>query len=69
MVASTVEPCYKDLLSTKVCLENSKSFGAPMDTPNEKDLDLFVKGNLFWEMNLDQWRKHGSISLIRDYHE
>ena len=43
VVVGTVEPRYRDLLSTKVCLENSKSFGAPMDTPNEKDLDLFVK--------------------------
>ena len=43
VVVGTVEPRYRDLFSTKVCLENSKSFGAPMDTPNEKDLDLFVK--------------------------
>lgn len=43
VVVGTVEPRYRDLLSTRVCLENSKSFGAPMDTPNEKDLDLFVK--------------------------
>ena len=63
VVASTVGPCYKDLLSTKVYLENSQNFGDPMGTSSEKDLDLFTRGNLFWEMNLDQWRKRGSISL------
>ena len=43
VVVGTVEPRYRDLLSTKVCLENSQSFGAPMGTPSERDLDLFVK--------------------------
>ena len=43
VVIGTIEPRYRDLLSTKVCLESSQSFGAPMDTPSERNLDLFVK--------------------------
>lgn len=43
VVVGTVEPRHRDLLSTKVCLENSKSFGGPMGIPNERDLDLFIR--------------------------
>ncbi|MBA7480276.1 hypothetical protein ES707_15725 [subsurface metagenome] len=43
VVVGTVEPRYRDLLSTKVCLENSKSFGGPLGMPNERELDLFIK--------------------------
>ena len=43
VVVGTVELPYRDLFSTKVCLENSRSFGGPMATPNGKELELFVK--------------------------
>ena len=43
VVVGSVAPDYRDLFSTKVCLEYSRSFGGPMGVPNEKDLDLFIK--------------------------
>jgi len=43
VVVGTVEPRYRNLFSTKVCLQNSKSFGDPMDISNEKEFEVFIK--------------------------
>ncbi len=41
VAVSSYPPALRDLHGTRICLENSLMYGAPTNTPGEKDIDLY----------------------------